>query len=134
MIVKNNFFIEKVLPMFLVRKLSEEEMNKYREPYLEETSRKPVFVWPNEIPIDGHPSDNAEIVERNNAKLKESDIPKLLLWAKPGVIIKKKGRDRIINEFKNVKDVYLGKGKHYLREDHPDKIGSAIVEWFQSLE
>jgi haloalkane dehalogenase len=60
-------------------------------------------------------------------------MPKLLLWAKPGAIIKEKNKDRIKNEFKNVKDVYVGKGKHYLQEDHPDKIGSAIVEWFQSL-
>lgn len=134
MIVKKNFFIEKVLPMFVVRKLSEKEMDHYREPYREEASRKPVLVWPNEIPIDGHPQDNAEIVEQYNAKLKESDMPKLLLWAKPGAIIKEKNKDRIKNEFKNVKDVYVGKGKHYLQEDHPDKIGSAIVEWFQSLE
>jgi haloalkane dehalogenase len=133
MIVKKNFFVEKLLPKFVVRKLSEEEMDQYRKPYLEEASRKPVFVWPNEIPIDGHPKDNAEIVERYAAKLKESDIPKLLLWAKPGAIIKEKGRNRIINEFKNVKDVYLGKGKHYLQEDHPDKIGTAITGWFQSL-
>jgi len=133
MIVKKNFFIEKVLPMFVVRKLSEEELDQYREPYREEASRKPVLVWPNEIPIDGHPQDNTEIVEQYNVKLKESDMPKLLLWAKPGAIIKEKDKDRIKNEFKNVKDVYLGKGKHYLQEDHPDKIGSAIVEWFQSI-
>jgi haloalkane dehalogenase len=133
MIVKKNFFIEKMLPMFVVRKLSEEERDYYRGPYLEEASRKPVLVWPNEIPIDGHPQDNTELVEQYIVKLKESDLPKLLLWAKPGVIIKEKDKDRIKNEFKNVKDVYLGKGKHYLQEDQPDKIGKAIVEWFQSL-
>jgi haloalkane dehalogenase len=133
MIVKKNFFIEKMLPMFVVRKLSEEERDHYREPYLEEASRKPVLVWPNEIPIDGHPQDNTELVEQYIVKLKESDLPKLLLWAKPGVIIKEKDKDLIKSEFKNVKDVYLGKGKHYLQEDQPDKIGKAIVEWFQSL-
>ena len=133
MIVTNNFFVEKALPAFMVRKLSKEEMDYYREPFLEESSRKPVLVWPNEIPIDGYPSDNADIIQHYYEKLKQSEIPKLLLWAKPGAIIKEKNVEQIKREFKNLKDVYLGKGKHYLQEDHPDKIGKAIVDWFQSL-
>jgi haloalkane dehalogenase len=133
MIVKNNFFVEKALPGFMVRKLTKEEMDHYREPFLEESSRKPVLVWPNEIPIDGHPADNTEIVQRYYEKLKQSDIPKLLLWAKPGAIIKEKHVDKIKQEFKNLQDIYLGKGKHYLQEDHPDEIGKAIVDWYRSL-
>jgi haloalkane dehalogenase len=133
MIVKNNFFIEKVLPSFTVRKLTKEEMDHYRKPFLEESSRKPVLVWPNEIPIDGHPADNVEIIQRYNEKLKQSDIPKLLLWAKPGGIINEKEVAQIKQDFKNLQDVYLGKGKHYLQEDHPDKIGKEVVDWYRSL-
>ncbi|UCE43109.1 MAG: haloalkane dehalogenase [Candidatus Aminicenantes bacterium] len=133
MIVKNNFFVEKVLPNFMVRKLTQQEMDHYREPFLEESSRKPVLVWPNEIPIDGYPADNTEIVKGYYEKLKQSDIPKLLLWAKPGAIIKEKHVEKIRQAFKNLQDVYLGKGKHYLQEDHPDEIGKAIVEWYQSI-
>jgi haloalkane dehalogenase len=133
MIVKNNFFVEKVMPNFMVRKLTKEEMDHYREPFLEESSRKPVLVWPNEIPIDGYPEDNTEIVQRYYEKLKQSNIPKLFLWAKPGAIILEKEAHKIIREFKNLKDVHVGKGKHYLQEDQPDAIGKAIVEWFQNL-
>lgn len=134
MIVKNNFFVEKALPAFMVRKLTQEEMDYYREPFLEEASRKPVLVWPNEISIDGYPADNTKIIQGYFEKLKQSEIPKLFLWAKPGAIIKKKDVALIKQEFKNLQDVYLGKGKHYLQEDHPEKIGQAIVDWFQSLD
>jgi haloalkane dehalogenase len=133
MIVKNNFFIEKVLPNFMIRKLTQEEMDRYREPFLEASSRKPVLVWPNEIPIDGQPADNTEIVQRYHEKLKQSGIPKLLLWAKPGAILKEKHVKQIKQEFKNLEDVYLGKGKHYLQEDHPDEIGKAIVDWYRNI-
>ncbi len=133
MIVKNNFFVEKVLPNFMVRKLSKEEMDFYREPFLEESNRKPVLVWQNEIPIDDFPADNTEIVQRYYEKLKQSDIPKLLFWAKPGAILKEKDVNLIKRELKNLNDVYLGKGKHYLQEDHPEKIGKAIVDWFKNL-
>ena len=133
MIVKNNFFVERVLPNFIVRKLTKEEMDHYREPYLEESSRKPVLVWPNEIPIDDFPTDNTAIVQRYYEKLKQSDIPKLLFWTKPGAILKEKEVNIIKREFKNLQDVFVGKGKHYLQEDHPHEIGKGIAEWFQSL-
>jgi len=57
----------------------------------------------------------------------------LLLWAKPGAIIKEKEVVKIRQEFKNLQDVYLGRGKHYLQEDHPDEIGKAILDWFRSF-
>jgi haloalkane dehalogenase len=134
MIVKKNFFIEKMMPMFVSRKLTQEEMDHYREPFLEEATRKPILVWPNEIPIDGTPKDNTKIVENYYAKMKNSNTPKLLLWAKPGAIIKEKHKDHILSEFNNTKDIYLGKGKHYLQEDHPDAIGKAIVDWYQNIK
>ena len=71
LIVNQNFFVEKILPSGVVRELSEEEMNVYREPYLEPESRKPLWRWPNEIPIEGEPSDVNEAVLKYNAKLVE---------------------------------------------------------------
>ncbi|WP_164549069.1 hypothetical protein [Amphritea opalescens] len=46
MIVKNNFFIEAMLPMMAGRELTQEEMDHYRAPYLEEKSHKPLLMWP----------------------------------------------------------------------------------------
>ena len=40
--VNQNMFVEGVLPGAIVRKLSEEEMNAYREPFLNPAHRKPV--------------------------------------------------------------------------------------------
>ncbi|MGB6528388.1 MAG: hypothetical protein WBF33_09790, partial [Candidatus Nitrosopolaris sp.] len=36
-----------------VRRLSEDEMAHYREPFRKPEYRKPVWRWPNEIPIEG---------------------------------------------------------------------------------
>jgi haloalkane dehalogenase len=62
LIIDQNVFIERVLPNAILRKLSEEEMNRYREPYLEPKSREPLWRWPNEIPIGGEPADVAAVV------------------------------------------------------------------------
>jgi len=53
LLIKNNFFIEKVLPMIAGRPLTDEEMEHYRAPYLEEEHRKPLLMWPSQISLDG---------------------------------------------------------------------------------
>jgi len=51
LIVNQNFFVEKMLPGSVVRKLTNEELQHYREPYPTLESRKPIWRWPNELPI-----------------------------------------------------------------------------------
>ena len=63
MLVNQNMFVEGILPGAIVRDLSEEEMNVYREPFLDPAHRKPVWRWPNELPIAGEPPDTAEAVD-----------------------------------------------------------------------
>ncbi len=129
MIVEKNFFVEKMLPMMIVRKLTAEEMAQYREPFLEPKSRRPVQVWPREIPFDGDPPDVHARIAEASRWLRGSTIPKLLLWVKPGVIIKKRDVEWWRREVPNLEDIYLGKGKHFLQEDHPGAIGDAIAKW-----
>ena len=132
LIVNKNFFVEKILPSGVVRELTEEEMNVYREPYLEPETRKPLWRWPNEIPIEGEPSDVNEAVLKYNAKLVEWDIPKLLFYAEPGAILPKPAVEWCEVNLKNLTSINLGKG-HYLQEDHPHAIGEGIAEWYRKL-
>jgi haloalkane dehalogenase len=116
-----------------LRKLTEEEMNRYREPFLEPKSRKPVWRWPNEIPIAGEPPDVAAAVSDYNAKLQKSDLPKLLLYATPGAVITAPLVDWCRQNLKRLTAVNIGQGIHYLQEDHPNEIGSAIADWYRAL-
>ena len=130
MIAENNFFIKKFLFKFGTgRKLSKAEKAYYAAPYPTVESRKPVRVWPKEIPIEGTPQRNFDVVSGYAEWLKETELPKLLLYAKPGMIIKKSEVERLQVELKNLEAVYVGKGKHYIQEDHPHEIGRAIEEW-----
>ena len=133
LIVNQNAFIERVLPGAILRKLSEEEMNRYREPFLEPKSRKPIWKWPNEIPIAGEPADVTAVVDDYNAKLQKSDLPKLLLYATPGAVIAAPLVDWCRKNLKRLKAVNVGDGIHYLQEDHPHEIGTAIADWYAAL-
>ena len=133
MLVNKNMFIEEILPSSIIRKLSEEEMNNYRAPFIDSTSRKPIWRWPNEIPIENEPADVTEAVNNYNQKLQASDIPKLLFHATPGALIPAELVGWCQQNLKHLKTVDIGQGSHYLQEDNPHLIGSELASWYKNL-
>ena len=133
MIVNKHMFVEQILPGAIVRQLSEEEMNHYREPYTDPASRKPLWRWPNEIPIAGEPADVVAAVETYNRQLQQSTLPKLLFSATPGALINAPAVAWCRQNLKNLKVVDIGPGIHFLQEDNPHLIGSELATWYKSL-
>ena len=132
MIIVNNFFIKRILfGMGTKRKLTQIEKDNYNAPYPTEESRKPIAVWPKEIPFDRDPERNYVIIKAYAAWLEKTTLPKLMLYAKPGMIIKKNHVERIKRDYKSLEAVFVGKGMHYLQEDSPHEIGAAIKSWAQ---
>ena len=133
LIAKQNVFIEKALPGSVVRKLSDEEMDAYRAPFPNEQSRKPIWRWPNEIPIEGEPADVTEIVGAYNGWLQETQLPKLLFHADPGALIPAPMVEWARSSLPNLETVDLGKGIHYVQEDHPETIGREVARFTSAL-
>ncbi len=133
MILEENAFVEQVLPGAIFRKLSDEEMDRYREPFPDPASRRPTWRWPNEIPIEGEPADVVEAVQAYADWMGESDIPKLLLYAHPGAILREPLLEWCRNNMRNLKTVDIGPGVHFLPEDRPHEIGEAVAEWYRGL-
>ncbi len=133
MIVGMNMFVEQILPKAIVRSLTEKEKNYYREPFKRIKYRKPLWRWPNEIPIDSHPADVAEIVQNYNKRLQESDLPKLLFYAHPGGIVTSTMVEWCQQTLKNLTTIDIGEGIHYLQEDNPHFIGLEVAKWYNSL-
>ena len=88
MILEKNIFIEKVLPGSILGKLTEEEMDNYRRPFMNAgEDRRPTLTWPRQIPIDGEPNDVNQIVGDYANWMAENDLPKLFINADPGAIL-----------------------------------------------
>jgi len=133
MIVGQNFFVEKILPGAIARDLTEEEMAHYREPFLHEASRKPTWRWPNEIPIEGHPADVTTAVGAYNEWLQETEIPKLLVHASPGALLRADAVEWCRTHLPNLEILDIGTGIHFIQEDAPDEIGRGIADWYARL-
>ena len=133
MLVNKNMFIEKILPGGVVRKLSEEEMNHYREPFTDPVSRKVIWRWFSQVPIEGIPSEVAEVVRTYNQGLRQSELPKLMFYATPGAAIPPPLVEWCRQNLRNLKAVDIGRGIHYVQEDNPHLIGSELAAWHKSL-
>jgi haloalkane dehalogenase len=133
LLIEDNQFVVDILPRGVERELSSEEKVYYEEPYLDEKSREPVYRWPNELPIAGSPADVYEIAERCQEWLLKSEVPKLFFWATPGVFVSDEHAKWLVENLRNVKGVFLGKGVHFLQEDHPHRIGNEVAEFIDKL-
>ena len=132
MILQKNIFVERILPGSVTRRLSDEEMNAYRRPFLEPgESRRPTLTWPRQIPFDGEPQDVAKIVRDYSTWLSTSKVPKLFVNADPGAILIGAQRE-FCRKWPNQREVTV-KGVHFIQEDSPHEIGAALAGWYRAL-
>lgn len=132
MVLEQNVFIEGVLPAGIERKLSDEEMDHYRQPFVDPgESRRPTLSWPRNIPIDGEPADVVSVVNDYSSWLAESDVPKLFINAEPGMIVPGRPLD-IIRAWPNLTETIV-RGVHFVQEDSPDEVGAAVAQFVREL-
>ncbi len=126
---QKSFFLKRLMPMMTRRRLTAEEKAAYAAPFPTPESRKPIAVWPREIPISGEPADMTAEIGANYEWFRSAPIPKLFLHATPGMIFTKKTIPKVEAEVTGLESVSVGKGRHYLQEDVPDAIGAALAAW-----
>jgi haloalkane dehalogenase len=132
MILDKNIFVELVLPGSVLRKLTDEEMDIYKRPYLiPGEGRRPTLTWPRQLPIEGEPQDVVDIVKDYGDWLSISDIPKLFINADPGAILTGRQRD-FCRTWPNQEEITV-KGNHFIQEDSPDEIGKATAEFIKKI-
>ena len=129
---EKNYFVERVLPGSIIRRLRDEEIEEYRRPFLNPgEDRRPTLSWPREIPIEGQPANVCKIVNQYAEWMQTNDIPKLFINAEPGAITTGRMRD-FCRSWKNQTEVTV-KGIHFIQEDSPDDIGKAISTWYKNI-
>jgi haloalkane dehalogenase len=132
MVLEKNIFVERVLPGSILRQLTDEEMDHYREPFRNPgEDRRPTLSWPRNIPIEGEPADVVQIVEEYGAWLANSDVPKLFVNADPGSIIQGRVRD-FVRTWPNQTEFTVA-GVHFVQEDSPDEIGKAVASFVRAV-
>jgi haloalkane dehalogenase len=132
MVLEKNIFVENVLPASVLRKLEPEEMAEYRRPFAEAgEDRRPTLTWPRQIPLAGEPAEVVKIIDEYGPWMSENDVPKLFVNAEPGTILTGPQRE-FCRGWKNQTEITVA-GIHFIQEDSPNEIGSALERWIKEI-
>ena len=129
MVLKNNMFVEALLPGSVMRDLEDAEMEVSRRPFLAVgEDRRPTLSWIRQVPLDGEPAELAEIMQAYAEWLStDASVPKLFVKVEPGAIMPGASRE-FCGAWPNQTEVTV-KGLHFVQEDSPDEIGAALKAW-----
>jgi haloalkane dehalogenase len=132
MVLRDNMFVEQLLPGGVIRSLTDVEMANYRKPFLNPgEDRRPTLTWPRQIPLDGEPVEVVKVVTEFGNWLRQSQVPKLWIHGDPGAIETAKVRS-FCRTWPNQTEVTV-KGVHFLQEDSPTEIGAAVADFVRRL-
>lgn len=131
MIMEGNMFVENILPMMINRPLGEAAKAEYGAPYAEMDDRLPTWIWPREVPIGGEPASNVTLMEDIQTFMSNTEMPVLLAYADPGVLVPPQAVPFYTNLISNIETAFIGQGLHFIQEDQPDSIGRAIEDWLR---
>lgn len=132
-VLAKNLFVETMLfEKGIIRELSETEKEVYRRPTTQPGGTNlPGIIMPNDIPFDGDPKENHELVSTYADWLVETEMPKLFVNADEGHGLAGAARDHA-RTFKNQTEVTVH-GRHYMQEDVPDEVGHALANFVKTL-
>lgn len=132
LVIEDNILIETILQAGTMRRLTQAELDVFREPYLDPKARQPLLQWTREIPIGNEPAVTATRMERGYNALQSSTIPKLALVAQPGAVIGIAEIERWQRDVPDMAVVDIGAGTHFVPLDRPTEIASALEQWLRA--
>lgn len=136
--VEKNYVGKKFPQILTKRKLSKEELAEYAAPFENKERRYAALYGPDPAQMFAKKgkgkSEFEKLINGLAEQFKQTDIPILYFYAKTGFLNRKKGVAYAREHFKNYEEFYVGKGKHFLTESHPQKMSEVFNNWYQSLK
>lgn len=112
------------------REFSETEQAYYRKPFLIPGEDRRPYVG-TQFSVEGVPADTTKVMGDYASWLSKSDVPKLLIDADPGFILKGRLLE-FARQWSNQTEVTV-KGTHFVQETSPHEVGAAIATFVSDL-
>lgn len=126
-ILNNNFFVEKIMPLGVKHRLAEEVMGHYREALPTPESRVGAAEFPRQLLEASAWLGDLEDAVRERL----SNVPMLLTWGVHDIAFSKHYLERFRDDFRMAQVRRLD-AKHYIQEDAPGEIATAISAFLES--
>ncbi|MDX1803152.1 MAG: haloalkane dehalogenase [Alcanivorax sp.] len=131
LLMRQNLFLNVVLPLSVFRHLPHSVMAAYRAPFRQREQRRVILAWPNELPINDRQGATWQLVRKIEQALPEMRQPMLLLRFHPGAVLGETRIHWLKQQLPQLEITDCGRGLHYVQEDQPEAIADAIKLWRQ---
>ncbi|MEL6405715.1 MAG: haloalkane dehalogenase [Chloroflexota bacterium] len=132
MFLNQNFFIEGILPQFVIEPLTEEEFNAYRAPFPTPEDRLALLSGsPGQLLYGVSMEELDQIFVEYINWLEQTTTPILYLYVEPGLLGTAESVAWAETNIDNLDTQLIGTGSHFFQEDHPQAVGEAIANWLQ---
>jgi haloalkane dehalogenase len=129
LIRRYNAFVNVFVPAGIKRRpVDAALLDAYRKPLSTPERRMPSYVFPRSIL-----RSRAFLAECEAALRALRDKPALLVWGDADIAFRAKERLRFEDELPNHRTVVLRGAGHYIWEDAPHEIVSALSDWWPSV-
>lgn len=133
LIMQQNLFIKVILPLSVMRHLPRSVRAAYQAPFRQRAHRKPISVWPHELPLNDRKGDTWQQIREIEKQLPTMQQPMLLLRFHPGAVLSAARIDWLSRQIPHLDTLHCGKGLHYVPEDQPENIARGIDRWRRRL-
>lgn len=127
-------FVDKIIPQNVMRELTDNEMNHYRQPFIQAGANKPILQYLKELPKGNENNEIDQLIEEYSKKLTQSQLPKLMLYSVPGFITTIATVMWAKEHLPNLEIVDIGEELHLAQETYPQLIGETISVWLQGVD
>jgi pimeloyl-ACP methyl ester carboxylesterase len=128
-----NLFVESIPGGMARRDPDAQMMEAYRAPFPDYWSRIGTLAFPRDIPLTER-DPSAAAMARIHKELESLELPLLLVWGMRDRVFQPVFLDQWLELFPAARVVRLEDAGHYLLEDQPEEIASAIARFVESLE
>jgi len=136
-LVQSPTVIRQMLIDGTVRTLTADELQAYTTPLADGALRRNLWLdgigpYTLQHPTDD-PSDVSHCIDRYAAALRHSPLPKLLLYAQPGMTVTEKTVRYARQQLSDLDCRSVGRGKHFLPEDQPEALAEEITAFVERV-
>jgi len=129
-IVEHNYLVKKLLPHGALRKLTEEELACYEEPFQTPETRKPLWQYISELPLGTKEGKVIKLIAHYSKWLQQAKHPKLLMYAIPGFTTTIETVQWSKDHLPNLTLVELENALHFAQESMPHFFAQELKEWY----
>ncbi|HEX4045669.1 MAG TPA: haloalkane dehalogenase [Gammaproteobacteria bacterium] len=125
--------VDKLIQQAIMRPLAAEELENYRQPFMEAGAEKPILQYFKELLSEDNEPINQLIVDYSK-QLAVSSLPKLLLYSVPGFITTIETVMWAKEHLPHIEIVDIGEELHLAQEVCPELMSETISVWLQGIE